>query len=145
MYTSRVMITAALAVIALSATACYGDSGVTTTVTATVTDTTASTSAEHQDVQLHAGVEPGGNTFVVCNGVSGIATSMTSCPFAIRVSEAYGRPLRQEIVTVSAYSPVTQQTYEMHCEPGSFVTISGDEKRAAVICSGGNNAKVVVF
>jgi hypothetical protein len=61
-----------------------------------------------------------------------IVNSATSCPFAIRVRDAYasdGGPV------VYVYSPVTGQTYAMTCTPGPD---------AQTTCRGGDNA-VVVF
>jgi len=60
------------------------------------------------------------------------ANSVTSCPFAIRVRDAY---TSQGGPDIDVYSPVTGQTYTMTCTPGPG---------AQVTCRGGNNA-VVTF
>lgn len=61
----------------------------------------------------------------------------TSCPFAENVASAYNNANNVSssgIVTVTATSPVTGDTYTMQC--------SGD---SPVSCSGGNNALVVFY
>jgi hypothetical protein len=58
--------------------------------------------------------------------------SVTSCPFAIRVRDAY---TSQGGPDIDVYSPVTGQTYTMTCTSGPG---------AQVTCRGGNNA-VVTF
>ena len=51
--------------------------------------------------------------FIGCpSGHSGIATTVTSCPFAENVRQAY---LSQDGMVVTAYSPVTNQYYDMQC------------------------------
>jgi hypothetical protein len=55
----------------------------------------------------------------------------TSCPFAQEVRWAYESSGGRE--HISAYSPVTGQTYRMDCTPGADV---------ATVCTGGNNATV---
>jgi Glucodextranase, domain B len=56
--------------------------------------------------------------------------SVTSCPFGIRVRDAYTQQGGPEI---EVYSPVTQKTYTMRCASGPG---------ARVTCRGGNNAVV---
>jgi hypothetical protein len=60
-----------------------------------------------------------------------VAGPNTSCPFAENVQQAWD-DAPGEVATVTAYSPVTNQTYTMSCAPaGSGIT-----------CSGANNASV---
>lgn len=60
-----------------------------------------------------------------------VAGPNTSCSFAAQVQQAW-EAAPGEVATVSAYSPVTNQTYTMSCAPaGSGIT-----------CSGANNASV---
>jgi len=62
------------------------------------------------------------------NGLS--VNSVTSCPFAENVQAAYEQT-SGGTTDVTAYSPVTNQTYLMHCTGGT-----------SHICTGGNNAAV---
>jgi hypothetical protein len=55
----------------------------------------------------------------------------TSCPFAENVYQAW-EEAPGDAATVTAYSPVTDQTYTMNCAPAG----------AGITCSGGNNASV---
>jgi hypothetical protein len=82
--------------------------------------------------------------FLVCpDGHSGIATTVTSCPFAENVRVAY---LTQAGQVVEAYSPVTGQYYDMQCAPGFMATLSPSGRIVhSVRCVGGNNAVVVLF
>ena len=51
--------------------------------------------------------------FIVCpSGMTGVATDDTSCAFADNVRSAW---VAQPAAVVSAYSPVTQQSYTMQC------------------------------
>ena len=64
-------------------------------------------------------------------------TSVTSAPFVERVRQAYvayRNNTGAESGTISAYSPVTGQTYSMWCRPSG----------ANIKCSGGNNAVVII-
>ena len=64
-----------------------------------------------------------------CSATVSVGT-VTSCPFGINVAEAYERSGGS---TVTAYSPVTERVYTMHC--GGSPT---------VLCTGGKNAKVYI-
>jgi hypothetical protein len=59
--------------------------------------------------------------------------SVTSCPFAENVESAWNSSGDGGSGTVTAYSPVTDQTYTMYCTPSG----TGNE-----VCTGGNNAYV---
>jgi hypothetical protein len=83
------------------------------------------------------------SSFDICpSGRSGIATSVTSCPFADNVRRAY---FNQGGSTVVAYSPVTGQSYVMDCVSGYVAHFNNGTVRTAVKCYGGNNAEVVVW
>src|SRR5258705_88718 len=57
-----------------------------------------------------------GEEFLVCpDGHSGIATTVTSCPFAENVRVAW---FTQPGQVVEAYSPVTGTFYDMQCADG---------------------------
>jgi hypothetical protein len=71
---------------------------------------------------------PGGTSVKTCaNGIT--ANSVTSCPFAESVKDAYYSSGGSS--SVSAYSPTTGQAYAMSCSGSGPVT-----------CRGGNNAQV---
>lgn len=79
--------------------------------------------------------------FAVCpSGLSGIATTVTSCPFADNVRAAF---FASPSTRITAYSPVTGGVYYMSCYPNMTVTLNTGT-RLAVECDGGNDA-VVVF
>ncbi|MCV7090199.1 hypothetical protein [Mycobacterium interjectum] len=81
--------------------------------------------------------------FVTCpSGHSGVATTVTSCAFADSVRRAY---LVQGGPDVSAYSPVTGETYAMECIGGFTAHLSDGAVVQAVRCTGGDNAVVVVW
>jgi hypothetical protein len=65
-----------------------------------------------------------------CGGELSVGPN-TSCPFGHNVRYAYESSGGAS--TVSAYSPVTAQTYVMDCGPGADV---------ATVCTGGDNATV---
>ena len=78
--------------------------------------------------------------FIVCpSGVTGVATEDTSCAFADNVRAAW---LTQPGAVVSAYSPITQQSYLMQCD--STVTSSWP---SALRCTGVNSygVSLIVF
>jgi hypothetical protein len=82
-------------------------------------------------------------SFAVCpSGHSGIATSVTSCPFAENVRIGY---LTQGGPIVLAYSPVTGANYLMQCAPGFLAHLNTGYTVPSVRCVGGNNAVVVVW
>lgn len=81
--------------------------------------------------------------FIPCpSGLSGIATMVTSCPFADNVRRGYFSQGGPEVV---AYSPVTGQVYLMDCIAGFTARFIDGEVRVAVKCFGGSNAAVVVW
>jgi hypothetical protein len=81
--------------------------------------------------------------FLMCpGGHAGIATGVTSCPFAQNVRASY---FEQGGPYVQAYSPVTGGMYDMFCQPGYRTTFTTGETATSVRCSGGNNAVVVVW
>lgn len=83
------------------------------------------------------------DVFAICpDGHSGIATTVTSCPFAMNVRRAY---LTQYGPIVVAYSPVTGLTYNMQCQSGFIATLNNGLTRDSVRCVGGNNAVVILF
>ncbi|MFT3899326.1 MAG: hypothetical protein QM728_03655 [Gordonia sp. (in: high G+C Gram-positive bacteria)] len=71
-----------------------------------------------------------------CDETVGVGTSVTSCPFAAAVRNAYlAAGSKGEARTVTAGSPVTGQTYTMNCTP----------ERGIVVCRGGNDAVVHIY
>jgi hypothetical protein len=82
--------------------------------------------------------------FMVCpSGNTGVANTVTSCPFADSVRLAY---IAQGAGEVIAHSSVTGEVYGMWCMPGLQVrTLSWPYSARAVRCSGGNNAVVWLF
>lgn len=86
---------------------------------------------------------PTQGTFLICpDGHTGVATSVTSCQFAVNVRYGY---LRQGGPTVIAYSPVTGETYEMQCHAGFTSHLSNGQTVDSVRCVGGNDAVVILW
>lgn len=82
-------------------------------------------------------------SFNVCpSGVSGVATSVTSCAFADVVRQVWYADAPNNAVIV-AYSPVTGGRYLMYCSASQVLTLNVGQ-RVGVRCDGGNDA-VVVF
>ena len=80
--------------------------------------------------------------FVVCpSGTSGVATAVTSCPFADQVRGPISA--RAGGSSVVAYSPVTELTYLTACAAGFVVHFTDGSTRAAIRCVGGNDAVVL--
>lgn len=81
---------------------------------------------------------------LVCpGGRSGVATYVTSCPFAQNVRQAYFAQGGHDIV---AYSPVTGGVYNMSCYEGFEISLnSWPWSTQAVRCVGGDNAVVWVW
>ncbi|MDI3312953.1 MAG: hypothetical protein QJR12_01305 [Mycobacterium sp.] len=83
--------------------------------------------------------------FDICpSGMDGVvAGTPTSCPFADNVREnyfRYGGPL------IEAYSPVTGEIYAMDCSDAHFIArLSDGETHPGVLCTGGNDAAVVIW
>ena len=82
--------------------------------------------------------------FLVCpSGNTGVATTVTSCPFADSVRLAYIAQGNGEVI---AHSPVTGEVYGMWCMSGLEVrTGTWPYSARAVRCSGGDNAIVWLF
>jgi hypothetical protein len=116
---------------------------VTKTVTAKPDPAVTKTVAPHAAAAPAPGVVPAPYyvpapaTFSDCGGDAasgGISVnSVTSCPFAENVESAWDSSGDSGSGTVTAYSPVTGQTYTMYCTPSD----TGYE-----VCTGGNNAYV---
>lgn len=120
-----------------------GTSTTTETVTQTMTETSTGAASTPQDRAMYrAGGTPGNGVFVVCDGHSGIGTTVTSCPFAINVAHAYAAGHASRLSSV--YSPTTGRMYDMECPGGATVAIGSDRKEAAV-CRGGRDAVVLIF
>jgi hypothetical protein len=82
----------------------------------------------------------GADVFSVCpSGMSGVSTIDTSCAFADNVRWAW---YSQSGSVVTAYSPVTSQTYTMQCAPAT-TTYWPEAKRCVGVNSSG--AGLIVF
>ena len=78
--------------------------------------------------------------FTVCpSGMSGVATDDTSCAFADNVRFSW---YAQPGTIVTAFSPVTAQTYTMQCTP-TFTDFWPEAKRCVGVNSHG--AGLIVF
>ena len=83
--------------------------------------------------------------FDVCpSGMDGVvAGTPTSCPFADNVRANY---FRYGGPHVGAYSPVTGENYSMDCVDTNFIAhLSDGETHPGVLCTGGNDAAVVIW
>jgi hypothetical protein len=110
-------------------------------VTVTVPPPVTVTQAAPPPVPVAA--PPPQETFIICpDGHTGVATSVTSCEFALNVHVGY---LRQGGPTVIAYSPVTGDTYEMECHAGFTSHLSNGMTVNSVRCVGGNDAVVILW
>lgn len=70
-------------------------------------------------------------------GHAGTLTETTTSEFATNIAQAYADSgAAGASAQVSAYSPTTERTYELDCEP------QGDK---TVICTGGRNARVILW
>ncbi|GAA4752492.1 serine/threonine-protein kinase [Gordonia alkaliphila] len=84
--------------------------------------------------------EPGGQptqlATTACNSAVGIGSSVTSCDFAQSVLSSYlaAGPAGQSRV-ITAFSPVTGQSYQMACSAESGI----------IVCRGGNDAVVHIY
>jgi hypothetical protein len=84
--------------------------------------------------------------FDICgSGVDGVVDGTpTSCPFADNVRVAYFQSGGGSFV--EAYSPVTERLYAMDCGNRNFVArFSNGTSHPSVLCTGGNNAAVVIW
>ncbi|NDK90453.1 serine/threonine protein kinase [Gordonia desulfuricans] len=127
----------AVAVLGLVAVGAYwlfsNSSGDDTAATSTATVTAAPPVTE-QTTETVTPVFPA--DAVPCDATSAIGTTVTSCPFAQAVRDAYrGSGTYGQARTVQAFSPVTGLPYQMACTP----------EGSAVTCRGGNNAVVYVL
>lgn len=83
--------------------------------------------------------------FDMCpSGMDGVVSGTpTSCAFADNVRRSYfggGGPI------VGAYSPITGQGYVMDCGHTNFIAhLSNGETHPGVLCTGGNDAAVVIW
>lgn len=85
-----------------------------------------------------------GGQFIMCpSGRSGIATSVTSCPFADNVRSSYIASGGASLINV--YSPVTGEVYTMQCGTGFTASFVNGATVNAVRCVGGNDAVVVIW
>jgi len=81
--------------------------------------------------------------FIMCpSGRDGVATAVTSCPFADDVRFSY---FTQDGQVVTAYSPVTGEYYEMQCAGGFYAHFITGMTVRSVRCVGGDNAVVVIW
>jgi hypothetical protein len=81
--------------------------------------------------------------FITCpDGRTGVATTVTSCEFAHNVRTAW---FTQPGPVVQAFSPVTDQIYDMQCESGFTADLSNGAVVDSARCVGGDNAVVVVW
>lgn len=83
--------------------------------------------------------------FDMCpSGMDGVvAGTPTSCPFADNVRRSY---FAGGGAMVAAYSPITGQGYVMDCGHTNFVAhLSDGETHPGVLCTGGNDAAVVIW
>ena len=81
------------------------------------------------------------DVFTVCpSGMSGVSTEDTSCAFADNVRFAW---YAQPGTIVTAYSPITRQTYTMQCTPTS-TTYWPEAKRCVGVNSFGTGLIVYV-
>lgn len=77
-------------------------------------------------VGIVCGPTAGADTFTVCpSGMSGFATDDTSCAFADNVRYSW---YAQPGAIITAFSPVTGQTYKMQCT-GTMTDVWGPAKR----------------
>lgn len=82
--------------------------------------------------------------FIMCpSGRSGIASPVTSCPFADNVRSSYIASGDASII--HAYSPVTGEVYPMQCGIGFTANFLNGATVNSARCVGGNNAVVVIW
>lgn len=140
-----VLTLALFAILSMALLACGGGGATETTGTVTVGEQPAMDPASEEALQeleqkvKQQGVEGAGKSGgkdseaiggIHCGGGLSVGPN-TSCPFAQNVRYAYESSGGHR--HISAYSPVTGETYRMDCEPGADV---------AVVCTGGDNATV---
>lgn len=116
---------AGIAVGALAAAGVFSNSNTTQTVTSV---SKAARQRSHAPSATRLAKAPAGSK--PCG--SGVSVGpATTCPFAQNVKQAYEESETSGAADVSAYSPVTGQSYNMHCTGGAMHA-----------CTGGNNASV---
>jgi hypothetical protein len=98
----------------------------------TVLNTTNSQTGNFSLTSTDPPAYPAGAT-ASCGGLVFVGPD-TSCPFAKNVEKAYNATTSFGNATVTAVSPVTGQTYVMHCTGGS-----------PMVCRGGTNALVEFY
>lgn len=81
---------------------------------------------------------------LACGPHAGVATTVTSCPFANNVARAF---FAQGPGDVIAYSPVTGSAYDMWCTTGWTITVNTWpwNSSSAARCVGGDDAVVWVW
>jgi hypothetical protein len=95
-------------------------------------------------VTIVAPVAKADGIFTICpSGVSGVATTVTSCAFADNVRSTWIRSGGSSLI--QAYSPVTNTYYEMQCSADFTATLNSGRTVQAIRCSGGNNAVVIAW
>ncbi|GED97100.1 serine/threonine-protein kinase [Gordonia crocea] len=73
---------------------------------------------------------------IPCDTTVGVGSSVTTCPFAAAVRDAYlAAGPKGQARTVDAFSPATGRSYTMSCVPSGEI----------VVCRGGNNAVVHIY
>jgi hypothetical protein len=74
---------------------------------------------------------------------SGIASTVTSCPFAENVR--YNYIVSGGMSVINAYSPAMGEVYTMQCGTGFTAHLSNGMTVNSVRCVGGNDAVVVLY
>lgn len=89
---------------------------------------------------LLAAAPAGADDFTVCpSGMSGVATEDTSCAFADNVRYSW---YAQPGTIITAFSPVTGQTYTMQCT-STMTNVWGEAKRCVGVNASGHG--LIVF
>lgn len=127
-----------LTLVALSLAGCASPAQNTPEVVTSVVEVTEAAPATEVTETTEAPAAPSAAIVEQCGAVGELAaftgSSMTSCGFAKAVAKKVQESANQGQFTVDAASPVTGQTYTMRCSATS----------AETVCTGGNNAIVVV-
>jgi hypothetical protein len=81
------------------------------------------------------------DNFTVCpSGMSGVVTDDTSCQFADNVRYSW---YAQPGMTITAFSPVTGETYTMQCAP-AMTDVWGEAKRCVGVNDTGHGLIVYI-
>jgi hypothetical protein len=84
------------------------------------------------------------DVFDMCpDGQEGVVGGHTTCDFADNVRSAYYAS--GKLNDFVAYSPVTEERYEMSCESGYSARFSNGAVVTSTRCFGGENAEVVIW